>query len=361
MQPKKLLKYLKMKSTQIEKHTIRLQKPLKEALAKLNNVPENLTIFVLNDQNQLVGTLTDGDIRRGLLNGNDLDSPVERFMFTNFRYLKHDNFTLGEIMELRDKRIKMVPLLDKENRIVRLADLAKLRSLLPLNVLLMAGGRGERLKPLTDTLPKPMLMVGVKSILEHNIDHLINYGLNHLHMSVNYLGNKIMDYFGDGSEKGISIDYIQEKYPLGTLGALSMAENLTFEHILVMNADVLTNIDLEDFFYEYEKQQADMAVASVPYKVNMPFAVLETHQNRVLSFREKPQYTYYTNAGIYLINKKLKSRVPMDSVYNATDLMDNLLDNNEKIIQYPIQGFWMDLGRKEDFDKAQEEIKHLRF
>jgi NDP-sugar pyrophosphorylase family protein len=264
-------------------------------------------------------------------------------------------------MELREKRIKMVPLLDGEQRIVRLADLAHLRSLLPLNVLIMAGGRGERLRPLTDNLPKPMLKVGDKPVLEHNIDHLINYGLSHLHISVNYLGNKIMDYFGDGSEKGISIEYVKETKRQGTLGALSMIDNLAYEHILVMNADVLTNIDLEDFFFEYEKQQADMAVASVPYKVNMPFAVLQTDQNRVLSFHEKPQYTYYTNAGIYLINKKLKSRIPQESVYDATDLMDNLLANDEKIIQYPIHGFWMDLGRKEDFDKAQEEIKHMRF
>ena len=350
-----------MNLVQIDKHTIQQDQPLRLALDKLNNVPENLTIFVLNENGQLVGTLTDGDVRRGLLNGNDLDSPVSRFMHTSFRSLRHDQFTLAAIMELREKRIKMVPMLDSNQRIVRLADLAQLRSLLPLNVLIMAGGRGERLRPLTDNLPKPMLKVGDKPLLEHNVDHLIKYGLSHLHISINYLGNKIMDYFGDGSSKGISIEYVQETKRLGTLGALSMIDNLAHDHVLVMNADVLTNIDLEDFFLEYEKQQADMAVASIPYKVNMPFAVLQTEQNRVLSFHEKPEYTYYTNAGIYLINKKLKSRIPHESVYDATDLMDNLLANDEKIIQYPIHGFWMDLGRKEDFDKAQEEIKHIRF
>jgi dTDP-glucose pyrophosphorylase len=345
----------------IEKHTIQQSNPLKDALEKLNDVPDNLTIFVLNEKDQLVGTLTDGDVRRGLLKGFTLDSPVSNFMHTSYKYLKHQQFALSEIRELREKRIKMVPVIDKNNHIVRLADLAKLRSMLPLDVLLMAGGRGERLRPLTDTLPKPMLMVGDKPILEHIIDHLITFGISRINISLNYLGDKIRDYFGDGSSKGIEIRYVEESSRLGTLGAISLVKELAYSNVLVMNADVLTNIDLEDFYNEFEQQEAEMAVASVPYKVNMPFAVLETQQNRVLSFREKPEYTYYTNAGIYLIKNKLAARVPLESVYNATDLMDNLLDKSEKIIQYPIHGFWMDLGRKEDLDKAQEEIKHLRF
>lgn len=350
-----------MNSAIIEKHSIQQSFPLKEALFKLNNVPDNLTIFVLNEQNQLVGTLTDGDVRRGLLKGFTLDTPVGEFMYTSYRYLHYQHFTLSEIRELREKRIKMVPVLDEHNRIVRLADFARLRSMLPVDVLLMAGGRGERLRPLTDTLPKPMLRVGDKPILEYIIDHLITFGIGRINISLNYLGDKIREYFGDGASKGIEIKYVEESSRLGTLGALSLVRELDFSNVLVMNADVLTNIDLEDFYSEFETQDAEMAVASVPYKVNMPFAVLETQQNRVLSFREKPQYTYYTNAGIYLIRKKITARVPIESIYNATDLMDNLLMKSEKIIQYPIHGFWMDLGRKEDLDKAQEEIKHLKF
>ncbi len=345
----------------IEKHTINEHLPLRQALGKLNEVPDNLTIFILNDQHHLVGTLTDGDVRRGLLKGFSLDDEVRNFMNTGFRSLKQHEFTLNQIKDLREKRIKMVPLVDENNRIIRLADLTKLRSVLPCDVLLMAGGRGERLRPLTDTTPKPLLMVGEKPILEHNIDHLVSFGITRINISINYLGKQIREYFGDGSSKGIEINYLEEKRPLGTLGALSMINHLEYGSILVMNADVLTNIDLEDFFSEFEVQQAEMAVASIPYKVNMPFAVLETEQNRVLSFREKPQYTYYTNAGIYLIRIKLARRIPLESTYHATDLMDNLLGNNEKIIQYPIHGFWMDLGRKEDLEKAREEIKHIRF
>lgn len=350
-----------MISQLIENQTISANLPLKQALEKLNNVPDNLTLFVLNDEKQLVGTLTDGDVRRGLLNGLSLDDKSGNFMFHGFRYLKQHDFTLEQVRELRDKRIKMVPVLDENQRIVRFADLARTKSMLPVEAVIMAGGRGERLRPLTDTLPKPLLKVGDKPILEHNIDHLKSFGIDRFHIAINYLGEMISDYFGDGSSRDLKIDYIHEKRPLGTLGAAALINNFVYENILIMNADILSNIDLEDFFSDFEQQQALMSVASVPYKVNMPFAVLETNQSRVLSFREKPQYTYYTSGGIYLIKRSLTNRIPLETMYHATDLMDNLLSNEEKLIQYPISGMWMDIGRKEDFDKAQEEIKHLRF
>lgn len=350
-----------MNSRLIEKQTITTSTPLKEALARLNEVPDNLTLFVLNEEQQLAGTLTDGDVRRGLLSGFSLDDVAEKFMFRDFRYLRYNDFTLSEVKELRARRIKMVPLLDEQKRIVRLADLARFRSLLPLGVLLMAGGRGERLRPLTDHTPKPMLMVGDKPMLEHNIDHLISFGIDQFYLSVNYLAEKIEDYFGNGSAKGISITYLRENRPLGTLGAATMIRSYPYENLMVMNADILTNIDVEDFLNDFEDQEALMSVASVPYKVNMPFAVLETQQNRVLSFREKPQITYYTSGGLYLIKKQLIGRIPGETNYNATDLMDNLLSNGEKLVQYPIHGVWMDIGRKEDYDKAQEEINHIRF
>lgn len=345
----------------IEKHTIADNLPLKQALEKLNNVPDNLTLFVLNSQQQLVGTLTDGDVRRGLLNGLSLDDQAGRFMFQGFRFLKQFDFSLAQVKELREKRIKMVPVLDENHRIVRLADLNGSRSLLPLDAVMMAGGKGERLRPLTEKMPKPLLKVGDKPILEHNIDHLASFGIERFFIAVNYLGDMIKDYFGDGSSKGIQIEYINESRPLGTLGAVSTVGNFAYNNLLVMNADILSDINIEDFFNDFEQQNAMMSVASVPYKVNMPFAVLETQQNRVLSFREKPQYTYYTNAGIYLMRRSLIKRIPLETMYHATDLMDNLLSNGEGLVQYPIHGVWMDIGRKEDFEKAQEEIKHIRF
>lgn len=348
-----------MNMTLIEKHTINKNQPLKFALTRLNEIPDNLTLFVLDEHAKVIGTLTDGDIRRGLLKGYGVDEPVKNFMFSQFKYIIQHNFTLDQVKELKAKRIKMVPVVDTDMHIIRLVDLGKLKSLLPLDVIIMAGGRGERLKPLTDTTPKPLLTVGSKPILEHNLRHLASYGINNFFITINYLGQMIIDYFGDGSTLDIDIEYIKENQPLGTLGAASLIGNLKHENVLVMNADVLTNIDIEDFFSEFIEEQSLMSVASVPYKVNMPFAVLETAENRVLSFSEKPEYTYYTNAGIYLLKQDLLSRIPRNKMYHSTDLMQDVLDKGEKLTRYSMHGFWMDIGRKEDYYKAQQEIKHL--
>lgn len=350
-----------MNVLEMDKHLVNEDMPLRRALEQLNRVPDSLTLFVKNNEGQILGTLTDGDVRRGLLKGFTLDNTVRKFMFHSFSYLKESSFTLAEVDRIRERRIKLVPILDEERKIVRLADMSRMRSLLPLEVVLMAGGRGERLRPLTDNTPKPMLKVGEKPIIEHTIDHLRSYGITRFHIALNYKGEMIRDYFKDGSDRGIAISYLNEAAPLGTLGAIRLIDKFTFASLLVMNADILTNIDVEDFYRDFMLQQADMSVASVPYKVNMPFAVLETSHSRVISFQEKPQYTYYTNGGIYLLKPELISRIETGQAYHATDLMDSLLANGEKLIQYPIHGVWMDIGRKEDFDKAQEEIKHLKF
>lgn len=348
-----------MNSALIEKQTIYQNQQLKIALEKLNNVPDNLTLFVLDVDHRLVGSLTDGDIRRGLLKGLTLEDPISQFMFRQFKYIIQNIFTLEQIKELRDKRIKLVPMVDRDMHIIRLVDLVKFKSILPLDVVIMAGGKGERLKPLTDNLPKPLLKIGDKPILEHNLQHLIDYGITSFFISVNYLGYMISDYFGNGDSYDINIQYIKEEQPLGTIGSAALINNFLYENVLVLNADVLTNIDLEDFFNEFIEQQAMMSVASVPYKVNMPFAVLETAENRILAFSEKPEYTYYTNAGIYLLKREMISRIPKNTMYHATDLMQDILNKNEKLTQYAMHGFWMDIGRKEDFQRAQTEIKHL--
>ncbi|MDD2526736.1 MAG: nucleotidyltransferase family protein [Lentimicrobiaceae bacterium] len=350
-----------MNVMEMNKHLVNEDVPLRLALEQLNRVPDSLTLFVKNQEEQIVGTLTDGDVRRGLLEGFTLEDAVGKFMFHAFSFLNESSFTLAEVDRIRERRIKLLPVLDDTRKIVRLADMSRLRSLLPLEVVLMAGGRGERLRPLTDNTPKPLLKVGDKPIIAHTIDHLRSFGITRFHIALNYKGEMIRDYFKDGSEREINISYLNETAPLGTLGATRLIQDFSFPTVLVMNADILTNIDVEDFYRDFIQQEADMSVASVPYKVNMPFAVLETSQSRVISFQEKPQFTYYTNGGIYLLRPELISRIEPGQAYQATDLMDNLLARNEKLIQYPLHGVWMDIGRKEDFDKAQEEIKHLKF
>jgi NDP-sugar pyrophosphorylase family protein len=204
-----------------------------------------------------------------------------------------------------------------------------------------------------------MLIVGDKPIIDHNIDRLIKFGITDIIISVRYLSEVIMDHLGDGSSKGISITYLLEDDPLGTIGALGSIEGINTKHILLMNSDILTNIDFEDFFNHYLNNDSAMCVASIPYQIQVPYAVLDIKDNQILSFIEKPSYTYYSNAGIYFLNRELQKFIPKDTFYNATDLMQSLIYKGKKVVHYPMLNYWLDIGRHQDYIKAQEDVKHL--
>jgi dTDP-glucose pyrophosphorylase len=345
-----------------QEHILRDNVEARTALGILDKLSTsiNRTLFIIDDSNKMVGSLSDGDIRRGLLNGLEISVPVSAFMNTSFRFILESEDNVEVLKAHRLENIKLIPLLNNKGNIVQILDLWKTRTLLPVSALVMAGGKGERLKPYTDHVPKPMLKIGDKPIIEHTIDRLISFGISEIFVSVKYLKEQIMAYLGDGSSKGVKIYYIQESEPLGTLGAFAFMSDIAHEDILVMNSDLLTNIDLEEFFQVYKNEGACMGVASIPYQVNVPYAVLETKQNRVLSFVEKPSYTYYSNGGIYFMKTSLKAELFKGDFYNATDMMDKIIsDENKKLVHYPILGYWLDIGRHHDFIKAQEDIKHL--
>lgn len=205
------------------------------------------------------------------------------------------------------------------------------------------------------------MKVGEKPIIEHNLDRLVMYGINNFWLSVNYLGHQIESYFGNGENKNINIEYVYESEPLGTIGAVSAIENFKHDYILITNSDLLTNINYEDFFLDFIGQSADLAILTIPYQVSVPYAVLETNKRKVKSFKEKPTYTFYSNGGIYLIKRKLLEFIPKNKFYNATDLMTQLIDKNYKIIAFPFSGYWLDVGKHEDFEKAQLDIKNFTF
>ncbi len=324
------------------------------------NKKTELTLFVIDQDDKLIGTVTDGDVRRGLLNGSTLEDNVRLISFTNFRYLTLNQYDFKQVDFLRKQEINLIPLLDEEKRIVKILDLSQLKSLLPLDVVIMAGGKGERLRPLTIDTPKPMLKVGEKPILEHNIDRLARFGIVNMYITINYLGEKIVEYFGNGDKKALKIEYIQEKDRLGTIGSVSLIEKFAFPHILVMNSDLLTDLDFEDFYKSFLEQGADMAIASIPYHVTLPYAILQTEDHEIKSFEEKPTYTYYSNAGIYLIKTEIvKKYIPYNQYFDATDLMQMLLDKGHKVVHFPIIGYWLDIGKHQDYQKAQDEISLL--
>jgi dTDP-glucose pyrophosphorylase len=334
---------------------------IRSALEKLTTLGENLTLFIVNNEEILVGAITDGDIRRGLIKGLTLEDKVSRIMNKNFKFIREGNTSIESINKLQSSGIKIVPVLDRCNKILRFVNLNLLKTILPIDAVIMAGGKGERLMPLTKDKPKPMLEVSGKPILEHNIDLLANYGVYNIHISVNYLSDQIKNYFQDGAEREIKINYIEEEKPLGTLGAVKLYRSYENDDILIMNSDVLTNINLADFYLSFKEKDADMSIATTSYHVNVPYAVLEMENDEVKSFSEKPTYTYFSNAGIYLIKRKLVDEIPDNEFYNATDLIKRLIDTNRVVVTYPILGYWLDIGKHDDYQKAQLDFKHIVF
>jgi dTDP-glucose pyrophosphorylase len=334
---------------------------IRESLKLLDKLSEDAILFIVNEREMLIGSLTDGDVRRGLINGAELEQPVDDIIQSNPRYIRKGDQDIQRVIEYRDNDFKIIPILDRQDRIVNVINFGELKSYLPVDVVVMAGGKGTRLRPLTEQTPKPLLKVGDKAILEHNIHRLSLFGMDDFWITVNYLGKQIEDYFGNGNQKNLNINYIWEDEPLGTIGSVSKIENFIHDYVLVTNSDVLTNLDYEDFFIRFIEEDADFAVVTIPYKVDVPYAVLETSNGHVMNFKEKPTYTYYSNGGIYLMKREVTEGIPKNSFYNTTDLMEELIAKGQKVLSYPLSGYWLDIGKPEDFEKAQEDIKTIKF
>ena len=346
----------------LQGHIISNVATIKEALIILNTQALIANVlFVTDDAGVLKGSLTDGDIRRGLLRGVEISSLVHEVMKQDCRYLIQGTINKKEIDLCKSLGIFFLPVVDEQKKIVSILNLKEYKDFIALDAVLMAGGKGKRLYPLTEHTPKPLLKIGDRPILEHNIDRLKNFGVENIYISINYLGEKVIEHFGNGSQKGINIFYIKENMPLGTVGSIKLAEkNFVKDTILVMNSDLLTTIDFAEFYDAFISHDADMAVAATSYHVDIPYAVLEVGENGIVqSLKEKPRYTYYSNAGIYLIKKSVLSYIPDNQVFDSTDLIEKLVGENKKVITYPILGYWLDIGKLEDYKKAQDDIRHL--
>lgn len=331
-----------------------------EAMKRLNEIPNSLTLFAVDGQERLIGTLTDGDIRRGFINGLSLTDTLDKFMLRSFHKVSN-GFSVQDFKQTREKGIRLLPVLDDTGRITKVYDLEKRKSLLPLECMIMAGGRGERLRPLTDTKPKPMLPLGKKPIIEHNIDNLISYGIEKFYISVKYLGEQIVEYLGDGSSKGVSIEYLWEDQALGTAGALSLVDKFNTDHVLLMNSDLFTNANFEDLYLNVLENDAQLGVATITYTTKVPYGVFKVDNNKIIGISEKPIYTNYANAGIYILNRDIINKIPKNQFYNITDLIDLLIDEKERVIHNPIIGYWIDIGQDQDYKNAQEIIKHAQY
>lgn len=341
-------------------HLIQEHQSVREALMALEDLSTDAILFVVDEGNRLLGSLTDGDIRRGIIHGLGSEDKLMEFIQSNPKYIRQGNYNLEEIIELRKKNFTIFPVVNEDNVIINVVNFRKQKSYLPIDALIMAGGRGERLRPLTDSTPKPLLPVGGKPILEHNVDRLRDYGIDDLWISVRYLGEQIETYFKDGSHKSLRINYVTENEPLGTAGALALVEGLIHDTILILNSDILTTINYEELYLFFKHEEADLAVACIPYNVNVPYAVMETSEGRVTGFKEKPTFTYYSNAGIYMMKREVAELIPKHQNYNATDLMEELIRQGKKVAAYPLVEYWLDIGKPDDYKKAQEDILRIK-
>lgn len=344
------------------KHLVLQSTSVRDALISLNDLATDAILFVVDSDYKLIGSLTDGDLRRGFIKGLGFDDALLDFLQPNPSFIYENEFNQEKLEAFKLENFKVIPILNDDREVVDILNFRFRSTLLPVDAVLMAGGEGKRLRPLTENTPKPLLKVGDKPIIEYNIDRIAKVGVKNIYLSIKYLGDQLVDYFGDGSAKNLQIGYVKEDKPLGTVGSVLLVDGFKHDEILVMNSDLLTNIDFADFYKAFKEADADMAVAATTYHVDVPYAVLEVDDRQVVkSLKEKPRYTYFSNAGIYLLKKHLLDMIPRGEFFDITDLMEKILSNDKKLITYPINGYWLDIGKHEDFRKAQEDVKHIKF
>lgn len=317
--------------------------------------------LVVDEEYKLLGTVTDGDVRRGILKGIPLNEPISRIMNTNPSTLSEESSIDNIKRMFKKKKLRQIPLVDKNNRIIDLlfSDTILDNTALENWVVLMAGGLGTRLKPLTENVPKPMLTVGSKPILQTILENFIDFGFHQFFFSVNYKRELIMNYFGNGLSWGINIDYLDENQRLGTAGALSLFKEKPTKPIIVMNGDILTKVNFQQLlqFHEENKSIATMCVREYNYQI--PYGVVRTEGTNLTSIEEKPTETYFVNAGIYIINPEALEHIPNGEFYDMPTLFEKLIEKNKKTSVFPIREYWIDIGRMKDFERANMEFSEV--
>lgn len=334
-------------------HSISPTQTVRQAMKKINDLSgTSMTLFVINKEGELKGSITDGDIRRALINGGDLEAPVETVMNPNFLYAIDSDDISIKMAQGRKKHIELLPLIE-DGKIVDVIDLRVTKSCLPLEAVLMAGGRGERLRPLTDDLPKPLLPVAGKPIIDYNVEELEACGIKKIYITVNYLADLIREHFLKRKGRA-EVECVAEPKRLGTFGSLAYVEGIKTEDIIVMNSDLLSVIDFEAMYLHHKRNGADFTVGAVPYSVSVPFAIMRLHGQKVKALEEKPTYNYFANGGVYIMKSKLIERIKKGEYLDAPDFIMSLIRDNLNVECFHLNGTWVDIGSPDDYRLANE-------
>ncbi len=347
-----------MKYMGMNQYIINENATLIEALKQLNQLSgKQMVLLVTNETGVMTGTLTDGDVRRALLGNVALSAMVKDAMHRDFKAIKTDDVDVKMMRQCRLKGIGILPHLNEDGTIKAIYDLTVTKAVLPLSAILMAGGKGERLRPLTLNTPKPLLEIGGKAIIDYNIEALASVGVKDITVTTRYLAEQIHNHFAL-PVAGVEVKCVTETMPLGTIGAASLVPRSEGGNTLVMNSDLLTTISFEEMYMRHIEEQADVTIAAIPYVVSVPYAILTTDGAQVKGIEEKPSYSYYANAGIYIFSNALLDTVPNDSRTDATDLIEQAINKGLKVVYYPISGTWIDVGSPNDFKQAQDLMRH---
>ena len=343
-----------MQKKELKKFVIAKDQTIRDAMVRINENWREI-VFVEDDLGKLVGTITDGDIRRALLSEFSFDCPAELVMNKNFTYVGPEVDRVRALDLMKARGILQIPIVDQGMHIVGIHFLQELlgASVRPNIAVIMAGGQGVRLRPLTETIPKPMVPVAGRPILERVILHLIGFGIRKIYISVNYKGNIIEEYFGDGSSLGCILHYLKEENALGTGGALSLLPDIGPHPLIVMNGDLVTQADIGRMLEFHETQQSEATVGVSLYPLQIPFGVVRKEGTRLIELQEKPTEHFFINSGIYILNPLVLSLVPKDQEFPITSLIQTLLARNALVSAYLIEEEWIDVGRHEDLWKAK--------
>ena len=333
---------------------------IKEALGIIDSGAMQIAL-VVDDNDKLLGTLTDGDIRRGILRGLDLDSSIETIVFKEPAIAKISS-TKEEILKIAlSKKLHQIPIVDDNGIILDLKEIEELvePKIKTNRAILMVGGLGTRLRPLTQDTPKPMLKVGNKPILQTIVERFAEYGFVNITMCVNFNASIIRDYFGDGKEFGVNIDYVLEQKRMGTAGALSLLKERPSEPFFVMNGDLLTNVNFEHIFNYHTLHKATATMCVREYDYEVPYGVVKMNDNKITAIAEKPVQKFFVSAGIYMLSPEILDLIPKNEFYDMPALFEKLIRLSKNVISFPIREYWLDIGRMEEYQRANEEYKEV--
>ena len=330
-------------------------------MLKIIDIAEMRIAVVVDDQQKLLGIISDYDIRQSLLKNISFNEPVKHIMNTQPIVAEVKKSRQAMLNIIKCKSLIVLPIVDESRRIVNIETINEFieTPILDNYVVIMAGGLGTRLKPLTNHCPKPLLKIGEKPLLEIIIDNFIEYGLHNFFLSVNYKSHMIKDYFGDGSQWNINIRYLEEDSPLGTAGALSLLPEIPTEPLMVMNGDIMTQVNFQQFL-EFHLSHADKATMGVrKYQNIIPYGVVKSEGQQLLSIQEKPVQNHFVNAGVYMLNPEVIDMIPAKSYYDMPTLFQMLLNKKENVNVFPIHEYWLDIGRIDDFERAHQDYPKI--